>query len=148
MPTCGFSANMSKTVDTTYGGLPTPIFLPRYLGGDNLLTVETQFPYGQKPSSTSGTAAKSTQTKSSSPEGEGEKKKSLVGPIVGGVLGGIVLIAAIGTGVWLFLRQKKRRNLETRGNEKVGGTVGMEGISTIAPPYELGGKPKPAYEIG
>jgi len=146
MPTCGYYANMSKTVDTTYGGLPTPVFLPRYLGADNILTVETQFPDGQKPSSTGETLAKSSQSGLPNPEKE-MKKKSLVGPIVGGVLGGVVLIAAIGTGVWLLWRRKRKIHLATTGETKVGETAGV-GSVPIVTTYELGGKPKTAYEIG
>lgn len=137
---------MHKTIDTTYGGLPTPIFLPRYLGTDNILTAETQFPDGQKPTGTSGVPAKSSQTDSDKTEG-GTKKKSLVGPIVGGVLGCVILFTVLGTSLGLFLRWK-RHNAEFGGEgRKIEGTEGVNGVPLLAP-YELGGKPRLAHELG
>ena len=145
MPTCGYLANMSKTIDTIYGGLPTPIFLPRYLGVDNILTVETQFPDGQRPSSTSGTAEKVSQTGSPNPEWPATKKKSLAGPIAGGVIGGLGLLVAVGTGLWLLFRKRGRNNFMNENRKASGPEVG--GL-LIAAPYELGGKPRTTYEIG
>lgn len=147
MPTCGFSANMSMAVDTTYGGLPTPIFLPRYLGPDNILTVETQIPDGRNPGPTSGTIGKPLQTGSPSPTIEATKKRTApVGPIVGGVLGGLVLVAAIGVGIWLLFRRRRRQKTATE-ERKAGKTQDVNSVH-VSPPYELGGKPKTAHEIG
>ncbi|KAG0634285.1 hypothetical protein HOY80DRAFT_1025848 [Tuber brumale] len=56
---------------------------------------------GPIPSPTSGTSPSSTGGASPSPTSE----------IVGGVIGGVALFAAIGAGIWMFLHLRHRRNL-------------------------------------
>jgi len=140
MQACGYTANVSVTVDTVYGGLPTPIFLPRYLGSDNILTVETQLPNGQKTTMISSVAVSSSQP--GSPNAEMPAKKSIVGPVVGGVLGGVALFVALGAGLALFLRRRRKAfvNGEVR---KV-----QNEVVQSASPHELSGRPKPLVEIG
>jgi len=146
---------MSLSVILTYGGVPTPIYLPRYLGADGTVTAETQYPVGYTDQPTSNTAATawsgSLNSTSSRPA-----TKTKIGPIVGGVVGGVVLLATIGVGIFILMRKKKKRRAVglqqytpvEKTDVPVGGRMELNGQPKT--PFELTapGKPKTAFEMG
>lgn len=160
-----------------YGGMPTPVYVPRFLGADKILTFETQLPDGQDhteqftPTTTGGSKASQTGSTESfaleisakgsgSAEGaasspiEKQGKKSTVGPVIGGVLGGVAFITAVGAAIWYFNHGKKQppgnTHATSHDNEgELSANIREYDTVPVVYPQELSGRPKQsAYEIG
>lgn len=56
------------------------------------------------PTDTAGASSKSA---------DGGSKKVNPGPIAGGVIGGVILIALIAVGVWFFLRRRRAKEMDS-----------------------------------
>ncbi|KAF9890852.1 hypothetical protein FE257_005428 [Aspergillus nanangensis] len=125
---CASSSGLRYQMEPTYDGFTTPIAFPTFTGSDGI-SVGTQYP-GDSPTPTSSTSSESTSsstssdfssstdssssspTSSSSAASDKLKSKSVpVGPIVGGVIGGLAVVGIIACAIiFMVIRSRKRNN--------------------------------------
>ena len=108
---------------------PTPTFVVSSVTPFSTLVSETSFPTvfhhslvspAPIPTDTNGASSKSAEN--------GGGKKVNVGPIVGGVIGGVILVALIAFGIWFFLRRRRSNEMDdmARGITPMLGSNGVE----------------------
>ncbi|XWW93718.1 hypothetical protein V2A60_001654 [Cordyceps javanica] len=113
---CGISdIRTYQVLQTTYSGQVNPSSYTRYTVTGSASAPSASGSATGAPSSTSSSTRTATSSTSiAQPTGDNNSKKSStpVGAIVGGVVGGIGALALIGIGILLFLRNKKKSNVQ------------------------------------
>jgi hypothetical protein len=111
MISCGTVKEQSITVALTYAGATTPISLPRNLGTDGKITIETQ-----TPPSTSMAVSMTCSTSTSSPtlvcEPVATDNNNNMASIIAAAIGGGVLLLGLPFGIKMILRKWKWRQAE------------------------------------
>ncbi|KAJ7120494.1 hypothetical protein C8R43DRAFT_1034878 [Mycena crocata] len=88
---------------------------------------------GSDPTQITSNEASPTSTSSSaaSPLTAAAKGSSQVGPIAGGIIGGLIFLALVGTGIWYVMRRRRRNHIAPSAAYKAALRSG-----TPMPPYQ------------
>ncbi|KAK4245962.1 hypothetical protein C7999DRAFT_42574 [Corynascus novoguineensis] len=121
----GYTIHTCDSVSTTY----TMFFRPTDTSSSSRSTTTSES-LSESPESTTGSSPTGTDSDSSPAETSGDSdsdsdSSTPVGPIVGGVVGGVAALALIGLGVFFLVRRKKQNGPNPAGLQ--GGPTGFMG---------------------